>query len=203
MKNRYLYITSIFVLLLIISYIAYKIITNTKSNPVYSGEMNTEAVSKYNPDQTYDWQSLDSLDFVQKITTQKLQEVLDLASVSNNDNDLKIKQILSNQLKNYFLTNDTMSLKFIYDSILMNKNYVAKISEVEILQNDSIVSDTLGKVNFSYHLFDKEHKNNYISTKTKSASYILKRKSDKLKKEFKYYFTSFSVKDTIRKGVAK
>ncbi len=203
MKNRYLYITSIFILLLIISYITYKIISNTKNNPVYSGEMNTEAVSKYNPDQTYDWQSLDSLDFVQKITTQKLQEVLDLASVSNNDNDLKIKQILSNQLKNYFLTNDTMSLKFIYDSVLMNKNYVAKISEVEILQNDSIVSDTLGKVNFSYHLFDKEHKNNYILTKTKSASYILKRKSDKLKKEFKYYFTSFSEKDTIRKGVAK
>jgi len=200
MKNKIILFSSI-LLVLIVLIVVFKYIINKNEVPSFEGNFNTEAVIKYSNEDNFTRQKLDSLSFIDKITSQKIQELFDLLIVSSNNEDEKLNKILNNQLKNYFLKEDTLTLFHIKNEIDSLNIGFAKLKSISILKKDSMEADSIGTVNFVMNLYKKDKK--YYKTIEKSARYILKKNPEILKNEFKYYFSNFGKKDTIREGVTK
>ena len=163
---------------------------------VYQGEYNPEIVKEYNNT------SLDSIQTMNLITNQKIQEFYDLGLLYlYNNKDKELDSVLTEQMNNYFLEKDTTQIKELIQEIKSSKSHFIKIQEVINLSKDSTSNDSLGISKFKIKYYGKDK--TYLSEKNKFVKYILKKKPEKFKQEFKFYFVKFAENDSILKGDIK
>lgn len=152
----------------------------------------------------YPVNQMDSTQAIHAITTQKVQEVLDLSTLYLSGNrDTEIDSTIYKQLLKYFEAPDSLTLKPLFTEIESLKVKNVKVYELNITQMP-YQKDTLNNAQFKVEYFDRFNKT--MGIHEKNAQYILKAAPEKFKKEFKFYFLNFYTappKDSTSVGVIK
>ena len=145
---------------------------------------------------------LDSIQAMNQITNQKIQELYDLGLLYvYNTSDNELDSILTNQINNYFVEKDTFQVNAILNDIKDSKTHFIKIADVVKQEKDSTESDSIGISRFLIKYYNKEKK--FMNQKEKFVQYILKKNPETFKREFKFYFLKFAKNDSILKGEIK
>ncbi len=149
---------------------------------------------------------MDSIQAINSITKQKVQELLELSTLYMGGNrKTQIDQAIYKQLQEYFYQPDSLTFKPLFSELDSLKPKTAKVSQLEVLQNIN-GSDTVDIAKFNVEYFDKNNKS--IGKFDRSAEYTLL-PSNKGDKEFKFFFKNFykkgksAVKDTTSVGVIR
>lgn len=164
-------------------------------NKKYEGEENSlETIRNANNRVTYTKSSLDSLQAINVITSQKIQDLLDLSTLYTSGNkDTEIDSVIYTQMQAHFLSKDSNNLKPLLKEMDSLKVRFATISNLKTSKS-IIEKDTLDFANFDVEYYDK--KRTYITTVNRKAQYMLKASPVKFQKEFKFYFTNFYKKES-------
>ena len=159
-------------------------------NKKYDGEDNSlETIRNANNKVTYTKSSLDSLQAINLITSQKVQDLLDLSTLYTSGNkDTEIDSVIYTQMQAHFLTKDSNNLKPLLKEMDSLKVRFAKVNNLKTSKS-IIEKDTLDFANFDVEYYDK--KKTYITTVNRKAQYMLKASPVKFQKEFKFYFNNF------------
>lgn len=160
---------------------------------------------KYNNNKTsYPTNKMDSAQAINKITKQKVREVLELSILYNSGNkDTEIDDTLYNQILGYFHKPDSTTLKNLISELDTLKVANAKINSFEVKES-YFKKDTLNFAKFNVEYFDKNK--NSLGKYDREAQYIMVPKEIQFKKEFKFFFLNFYNKplnDSISSGVIK
>lgn len=160
----------------------------------YEGTDNSiETLRNANNNVTYTKTKLDSLQATNVITSQKVQDLLDLSALYTSGNkDTEIDSVIYTQMQAHFITKDSNNLKPLLKEMDSLKVKFAKVSNLTTSKS-VIKKDTLDFANFDVEYYDK--KRTYITTVNRKAQYFLKASPIKFKKEFKFYFANFYKKD--------
>jgi hypothetical protein len=168
-------------------------------NKKYDGEENSlETLRNANNNNTYSKTKLDSMQATNMITSQKVQDLLDLSALYTSGNkDTEIDSVIYTQMQAHFLTRDSGNLKPLLkemDSLKVRYAKVNNLTTSKAVQDQ----DTLDFAIFDVEYYD--NKKTYITTVNRKAQYMLKASPVKFQKEFKFYFTSFykKVSDTTK-----
>ena len=164
-------------------------------NKKYDGEDNSlETIRNANNRVTYTKSSLDSLQAINVITSQKVQDLLDLSTLYTSGNkDTEIDSVIYTQMQAHFLTKDSNNLKPLLKEMDSLKVRFAKVNNLTTSKS-VVASDTLDFANFDVEYYDK--KRTYITTVNRKAQYMLKASPVKFQKEFKFYFNNFYKKES-------
>jgi len=159
-------------------------------NKKYEGEENSlETIRNANNSVTYTKSSLDSLQAINVITSQKIQDLLDLSTLYTSGNkDTEIDSVIYTQMQAHFMTRDSNNLKPLLKEMDSLKVRFAKVNNLQTTKS-VIQKDTLDFANFDVEYYDK--KRTYITTVNRKAQYMLKASPVKFQKEFKFYFNNF------------
>lgn len=153
---------------------------------------------------SYPAAKMDSAQAITAITTQKVQELLDLSTLYVAGNrDTEIDSVIYSQMKSYFHKPDSLTFKPMLKELESLKVNSAKVHKLEVYKKIH-GKDTLDLTKFDVEYFDKNA--NSISKSEKNAQFILVSKPIQFKKEFKFYFLNFYSKplnDSISSGVIK
>ena len=149
-------------------------------NKKYEGDENSiEVIRNANNNGTYSKTKLDSLQAINLITTQKVQDLLDLSALYTSGNkDTEIDSVIYTQMQAHFLSKDSS-----------NFAKVSKLTTSKTVKE----KDTLDFANFDVEYYD--NKRTYLTTVNRKAQFTLKASPVKFQKEFKFYFTNFYKKD--------
>lgn len=156
----------------------------------YDGVDNSlETIRNANNNATYSKTKLDSMQATNMITSQKVQDLLDLSALYTSGNkDTEIDSVIYTQMQAHFLTKDSNNLKPLLkemDSLKVRYAKVNNLTTSKAIQDQ----DTLDFATFDVEYYD--NKRIYITTVSRKAQYMLKASPVKFQKEFKFYFTSF------------
>ncbi|MCD9856153.1 hypothetical protein LUD75_15615 [Epilithonimonas sp. JDS] len=164
-------------------------------NKKYDGEDNSlETIRNANNNVTYTKSSLDSLQAINVITSQKVQDLLDLSTLYTSGNkDTEIDSVIYTQMQAHFMTKDSNNLKPLLKEMDSLKVRFAKVNNLKTSKS-VIANDTLDFADFDVEYYDK--KRTYITTVNRKAQYMLKASPVKFQKEFKFYFNNFYKKET-------
>lgn len=159
-------------------------------NKKYDGEDNSlETIRNANNRVTYTKSSLDSLQAINVITSQKVQDLLDLSTLYTSGNkDTEIDSVIYTQMQAHFMVKDSNNLKPLLKEMDSLKVKFAKVNNLKTTKS-IIEKDTLDFANFDVEYYDK--KRTYITTVNRQAQFMLKASPVKFKKEFKFYFNNF------------
>lgn len=128
---------------------------------------------------------MDSLQAINSITKQKVQEVLDLSTLYLNGNkNTNIDSAIYRQMESYFYKPDSLTFKGLFSEISKYKVKSAKVNNLEVYKTFH-KKDTLDYARFNVEYFDANNRS--IGTFDKDAQYILVPYPIR-KKEFKFYF---------------
>lgn len=160
-----------------------------------------EKLRTSNNTKSYPAVQMDSAQVIKDITTQKVQQLLELSTLylSGNKNT-EIDNTIYSQMQGYFHNPDSLTLKPLFKELDSLKVKTIKVNSLEVykeVQNQ----DTLDLAKFNVEYFD--NKNKSIGTFERNAQYILLSKE---KKEFKFYFINFyssPKKDSTSVGVTR
>ncbi len=163
-------------------------------NKKYEGVDNSlETLRNANNNVTYTKTKLDSLQATNVITSQKVQDLLDLSTLYISGNkDTEIDSVIYTQMQAHFLSRDSNNLKPLLKEMDSLKVRYAKVSKLATSKSVH-EKDTLDFATFDVEYYDKSK--TYITTVNRKAQYLLKASPVKFKKEFKFYFTSFYPKN--------
>lgn len=160
---------------------------------------------KYNSNTTsYPSAKMDTLQSINKITRQKVREVLELSILYTSGNkDTEIDAAMYNQILGYFYKPDSATVKSLFTELdsLQVKN--SRINSFEVLDR-YYKEDTLNYAKFQVEYFNQA--NQSLGKFDREAQYILVPAEIQFKKEFKFFFLNFYEKplnDTISVGVTK
>ncbi|WP_312825429.1 hypothetical protein [Epilithonimonas sp.] len=189
MKNQ----NKIYQFIIIPAIIVFGIISSC--NKKYEGEENSlETIRNANNNVSYTKTKLDSLQATNVITSQKVQDLLDLSTLYTSGNkDTEIDSVIYTQMQAHFLTKDSNNLKPLLKEMDSLKVRFAKVNNLTTSKS-VIDKDTLDFANFDVEYYD--NKRTYITTVNRKAQYMLKASPIKFKKEFKFYFSNFYKKDS-------
>lgn len=164
-------------------------------NKKYEGTDNSlETLRNANNNATYTKTKLDSLQATNMITSQKVQDLLDLSTLYISGNkDTEIDSVIYTQMQAHFLIKDSNNLKPLLKEMDSLKVRFAKVNNLTTSKS-VIDKDTLDFANFDVEYYD--NKRTYITTVNRKAQYMLKASPVKFKKEFKFYFSNFYKKDS-------
>ncbi|MBW7675678.1 hypothetical protein [Chryseobacterium chendengshani] len=148
---------------------------------------------------------MDSIRVINDITTQKVQQLLELSTLYLSGNrNTEIDTTIYSQMQGYFQKPDSLTFKPLFkelESLKVKKVKVNNLTVYKDVQN----KDTLDLAKFNVEYFDNRNKS--IGTFEKNAQYTLVSKDMKLKKEFKFYFVNFYheplKKDSTSVGVTR
>lgn len=167
---------------------------NISCNKKYEGsDISLETIRNANNRKTYSQAKLDSVQAINTITKQKVQDLLDLSTLYTSGNkDTEIDSVIYTQMQAHFLTKDSNNLKPLLKEMDSLKVRFVKVNK---LNTSKIVNekDTLDFATFDVEYYNQ--KKNYITTVSRKAQYVLKASPIKFKKEFKFYFLNFYKKD--------
>lgn len=139
--------------------------------------------------------SLNSTEEIQLITNQKLQELYDLGLLYvYNNKDAELDSIISNQIDSYFIIKDP-SINNLFNEIKNSKSHFIKIIQNKNNLLNSKINDSIFYSKFLIKFYNK--KKEYTYSKNKYVKYLIKRKPNKFKKEFKFYFIKFFENDSL------
>lgn len=145
---------------------------------------------------------MDSLQAVNSITKQKVQELIDLSALYLDGNqDTHIDKAIFKQMEEYFYQPDSLTFKNIFEDFKLNNVKSAKVKNLELFE-DIKSGDTLNMAKFSVEYFDKS--NRYLGDFERKAQYTMT--PNKENKEFKFYFLTFYEgleKDSTSLGVIR
>ncbi|MFC4685705.1 hypothetical protein ACFO4P_02020 [Epilithonimonas pallida] len=163
-------------------------------NKKYEGDDNSlETLRNANNNATYSKTKLDSLQATNVITSQKVQDLLDLSALYTSGNkDTEIDSVIYTQMQAHFLTKDSNNLKPLLKEMDSLKVRYAKVNNL-MTSKKIKEKDTLDFATFDVEYYD--NKRTYITTVNRKAQYMLKASPVKFQKEFKFYFTSFYPKN--------
>lgn len=163
-------------------------------NKKYEGEDNSlETIRNANNRVTYSKAKLDSLQAINVITSQKVQDLLELSALYTSGNkDTEIDSVIYTQMQAHFLNPDSSNIKPLLKEMDSLKVRYVKLNNLKTSKS-VIGNDTLDIANFDVEYYDK--KRTFITTVNRKARYFLKASPVKFKKEFKFYFDSFYQKD--------
>ena len=154
---------------------------------------------------TYPAIQMDSTKVINDITTQKVQQLLELTTLYLSGNrNTEIDTTIYSQMQGYFHKPDSLTFKPLFKELESLKVKSVKVNNLKVykeIQNQ----DTLDLAKFNVEYFD--NKNKSIGTFEKNAQYTLISKPEKFKKEFQFYFVNFYQqplkKDSTSVGVTK
>ena len=154
---------------------------------------------------TYPAIQMDSAKVINDITTQKVQQLLELTTLYLSGNrNTEIDTTIYSQMQGYFHKPDSLTFKPLFKELESLKVKSVKVNNLKVykeIQNQ----DTLDLAKFNVEYFD--NKNKSIGTFEKNAQYTLISKPEKFKKEFQFYFVNFYQKslkkDSTSVGVTK
>lgn len=157
-----------------------------------------------NNEKSYPAVQMDSMQAINSITKQKVQELLDLSTLYLTGNrNTEIDTVIYSQMESYFHKPDSLTFKKLLKELDSMKVKTAKVSNLNVYK-EFYKKDTLDYAKFNVEYFD--NKNKSLGSFEKNAQYILLSTS-KLKKEFKFYFLDFYSKplkkDSTSVGVTK
>ncbi|WP_126653315.1 hypothetical protein [Chryseobacterium aureum] len=157
-----------------------------------------------NNEKSYPAVQMDSMQAINSITKQKVQELLDLSTLYLSGNrNTEIDTLIYSQMESYFHKPDSLTFKTLLKELDSMKAKTAKVSNLNVYK-EFYKKDTLDYAKFNVEYFD--NKNKSLGSFEKNAQYILLSTS-KLKKEFKFYFLDFYSKplkkDSTSVGVTK
>lgn len=155
-------------------------------------------------EKSYPAVQMDSMQAINSITKQKVQELLDLSTLYLSGNrNTEIDTVIYSQMESYFHKPDSLTFKTLLKELDSMKAKTAKVSNLNVYK-EFYKKDTLDYAKFNVEYFD--NKNKSLGSFEKNAQYILLSTS-KLKKEFKFYFLDFYSKplkkDSTSVGVTK
>lgn len=166
-------------------------------NKKYDGDDSSlETLRNATNRKSYPETKLDSLQAINLITNQKIQDLLDLSALYTSGNkDTEIDSVIYEQMQAHFLVKDSNNLKSALKEMDSLKVRYAKVNNLKI---NKLISkkDTLDFANFDVDYYDK--KRNFITTVNKKAQYVLKPSPVQFQKEFKFYFVNFYEKDSVK-----
>ncbi|MDH6251992.1 ASC-1-like (ASCH) protein [Chryseobacterium sp. H1D6B] len=148
---------------------------------------------------------MDSMQAINSITKQKVQELLDLSTLYLSGNrNTEIDTVIYSQMESYFHKPDSITFKNLFRELDSLKVKSVKVNNLEVYK-DYYKKDTLDYAKFNVEYFDEKNKS--IGTFEKNAQYILLSTPIQFKKEFKFYFLNFYSsplkKDSTSVGVTK
>lgn len=157
-----------------------------------------------NNEKSYPAVQMDSMQAINSITKQKVQELLDLSTLYLSGNrNTEIDTLIYSQMESYFHKPDSLTFKTLLKELDSMKAKTAKVSNLNVYK-EFYKKDTLDYAKFNVEYFDSKNKS--LGSFEKNAQYILLSTS-KLKKEFKFYFLDFYSKplkkDSTSVGVTK
>lgn len=154
---------------------------------------------------TYPAVQMDSTKVINDITTQKVQQLLELSTLYLSGNrNTEIDTTIYSQMQGYFHKPDSLTFKPLFKELESLKVKSVKVNNLKVykeIQNQ----DTLDLAKFNVEYFDSKNKS--IGKFEKNAQYTLISKPQKFKKEFQFYFVNFYQKslkkDSTSVGVTK
>lgn len=147
---------------------------------------------------------MDSMQAINSITKQKVQELLDLSTLYLSGNrDTEIDTVIYSQMQSYFHKPDSLTFKNLFKELDSLKVKSVKVNNLSVYK-EFYKKDTLDYAKFNLEYFDAKNKS--LGTFEKNAQYILL-STPMIKKEFKFYFLDFYSsplkKDSTSVGVTK
>ncbi|WP_241330203.1 hypothetical protein [Chryseobacterium arthrosphaerae] len=157
-----------------------------------------------NNEKSYPAVQMDSMQAINSITKQKVQELLDLSTLYLSGNrNTEIDTVIYSQMESYFHKPDSLTFKQLIKELDSMKVKSVKVNNLNVYK-EFYKKDTLDYAKFNVEYFDSKNKS--LGSFEKNAQYILLSTS-KLKKEFKFYFLDFYSKplkkDSTSVGVTK
>lgn len=153
---------------------------------------------------TYPAVQMDSVQVINDITTQKVQQLLELSTLYLSGNrNTEIDTTIYSQMQGYFHEPDSLTFKPLFKELESLKVKSVKVNNLKVYK-EVYNKDTLDLAKFNVEYFD--NKNKSLGTFEKNAQYILQSYPVKFKKEFKFYFLNFyskPKKDSTSTGVTK
>ncbi len=163
-----------------------------------------QIVRNNNNKKSYPVTKIDSAQAIENITRQKIQEILDLATLYTAGNrDTEIDSVIYAQMQGYFLEPDSLKLNPLLLQLDSLKAKSAKVQNIAV-RKEIRGTDTLDFADFNVEYFDGFNRS--VGTRDKNVQYKLQRSPVKFKKEFKFYFVKFDVppaNDSTSVGVTK
>ncbi|MGG5208909.1 hypothetical protein ACQWU4_08155 [Chryseobacterium sp. MIQD13] len=147
---------------------------------------------------------MDSMQAINSITKQKVQELLDLSTLYLSGNrNTEIDTVIYSQMQSYFHKPDSLTFKKLFRELDSLKVKSVKVNNLNVYK-EFYKKDTLDYAKFNLEYFDAKNKS--LGTFEKNAQYILL-STPMIKKEFKFYFLDFYSdplkKDSTSVGVAR
>lgn len=147
---------------------------------------------------------MDSMQAINSITKQKVQELLDLSTLYLSGNkDTEIDTVIYSQMQSYFHKPDSLTFKNLFKELDSLKVKSVKVNNLSVYK-EFYKKDTLDYAKFNLEYFDSKNKS--LGTFEKNAQYILL-STPMIKKEFKFYFLDFYSsplkKDSTSVGVTR
>ncbi|MBL1222068.1 hypothetical protein JET18_14550 [Chryseobacterium sp. L7] len=147
---------------------------------------------------------MDSMQAINSITKQKVQELLDLSTLYLSGNkDTEIDTVIYSQMQSYFHKPDSLTFKKLFKELDSLKVKSVKVNNLSVYK-EFYKKDTLDYAKFNLEYFDSKNKS--LGTFEKNAQYILL-STPMIKKEFKFYFLDFYSsplkKDSTSVGVTR
>jgi hypothetical protein len=163
-----------------------------------------EKLRNNNNAKTYPAVKMDSMQAINSITKQKVQELLDLSAIYLSGNrNTEIDTAIYSQMQSYFHKPDSLTLKRLLREMDSLKVKSVKVNNLNVYK-EFYNKDTLDYAKFDVEYFDSKNKS--LGTFQKNAQYILV-SIPKVNKEFKFYFLDFYSKplkkDSTSVGVTK
>ncbi len=180
------------ILILCISVLIFGVVSCNKK---YDGDGSSiESIKYKNNQKTYSKTKLDSVQAINLITSQKVQDLLDLSTLYTSGNkDTEIDSVIYTQMQAHFLNKDSSNLKHLLKEMDSLKVRFAKVNNLTTSKSIQ-EKDTLDFATFDVEYYD--NKKTYITTVNRKAQYMLKASPVKFQKEFKFYFTSFYTRNS-------
>ncbi|SHE75590.1 hypothetical protein [Chryseobacterium vrystaatense] len=147
---------------------------------------------------------MDSMQAINSITKQKVQELLDLSTLYLSGNrNTEVDSFIYSQMESYFHKPDSLTFKRLLTELDSLKVRSVKVNSLNVYK-EFYKKDTLDYAKFNLEYFDSKNKS--LGTFEKNAQYILL-STPMIKKEFKFYFLDFYStplkKDSTSVGVTK
>jgi len=151
---------------------------------------------------TYPAVQMDSAQAINSITTQKVQQLLELSTLYLSGNrNTEIDTVIFSQMQSYFHEPDSMTFKPLFKELESLKVKRVRVNNLQVYKEVEN-QDTLDFAKFNVEYFDQKNKS--IGMYEKNAQYTL---VSKPKKEFKFYFVNFYQKplkkDSTSVGVTR
>lgn len=161
---------------------------------------------KYNSNKSsYPSTKMDSAQAINKITKQKVREVLELSILYKaGKQDTDIDAALYKQILGYFYKPDSLTVHKLLTELDSLNVGNARIGNFEVTER-YFKEDTLNFARFDVQYFDRN--NRPIGSFQREAQYVLVPAEIRFKKEFKFFFLNFYqrpiLKDSISSGVTR